>query len=264
MSRLPGFFIIGAAKAATTTLANLLAAHPQVGIVRGKEPHFFSVDANYQSGLQAYQRLYRHCAQKKILGDASTSYSRIRNHPDVARRIHLAVPDARIIYMVRQPLKRIESAYIERMATAARRERWSSINEAVLSQPTLIDSSRYWEVYTHYLELFGAKRIHIVWYEDFISDMDSAYREVCRFLCIDEQSPPARGVNGNSRADVHRRIQLLGRGHWSLDISWDTSTLHWVLGQLKEDTRQLLHHFGKPENYWGDAGIPPHLADKSS
>lgn len=46
----PNFLIIGAAKAATTTLCNLLSQHPQAAIVQGKEPHFFSVDQIYQAG----------------------------------------------------------------------------------------------------------------------------------------------------------------------------------------------------------------------
>jgi hypothetical protein len=36
----PNFFIIGAAKAATTSLSSMLSVHPEAGIVRGKEPHF--------------------------------------------------------------------------------------------------------------------------------------------------------------------------------------------------------------------------------
>jgi len=46
----PNFFIIGAAKAATTSLSSLLASHPQAALVQGKEPHFFSYDHVYNLG----------------------------------------------------------------------------------------------------------------------------------------------------------------------------------------------------------------------
>lgn len=76
----PNFFIIGAAKCATSSLASLLDIHPQAAI-----------------------------------GDASTSYSRIRQNPNTIRRIYDFAPEAKIIYMLRHPLERIESAYSERL-----------------------------------------------------------------------------------------------------------------------------------------------------
>lgn len=38
---LPNFMIVGAPKAATTTLASLLSDHPEVFVSRKKELHFF-------------------------------------------------------------------------------------------------------------------------------------------------------------------------------------------------------------------------------
>jgi hypothetical protein len=70
----PNFFIIGAAKAATTSLSSLLSMHPEAGIVRPKEPNFFSYDRNFETGWEKYLRLYSHCAAKRVIGDASTSY----------------------------------------------------------------------------------------------------------------------------------------------------------------------------------------------
>lgn len=206
----PNFFIIGAAKAATTTLATLLDTHPEAGIAHGKEPHFFSVDTNFRAGRQAYLQLFKHCTGKLAIGDASTSYSRIRNHPETARRIHAHVPEARIIYMVRHPLRRIESAYVERLATASRMEPYANINEAVRRQPTLVDSSRYWEVYEHYRTIFSEKRILVIWFEEFIADLGTSLRDVCRFLSIDASVPLNHAAQKlNSRDDARRRMAAL-------------------------------------------------------
>src|SRR5277367_2845210 len=142
----PNFFIIGAAKAATTSLSSLLGAHPQAGIVQGKEPHFFSYDQVYKLGWPKYLTLFKHCRDKKAIGDASTSYSRIRYHPSVVERIRAQVPEARIIYMVRHPLQRMESAYVEHLATPGGLV-FASINDAVKRLPMIVDSSRYWEVF---------------------------------------------------------------------------------------------------------------------
>jgi hypothetical protein len=138
----PNFLIIGAAKAATTSLSSLLDQHPQAGIVRGKEPHFFSFDDRYLQGWKQYLRLYEHCSNRKAIGDASTSYSRIRYHPQAIERIKQHIPKAKIIYMVRHPLERMESAYVEQMCSPGTKV-FSSINDAVRRQPMIIDSSRY-------------------------------------------------------------------------------------------------------------------------
>jgi len=55
---LPNFMILGAAKAGTTTLFNLIKQHPQVHMPFTKEPMFFSHDDNYRRGLDWYRRTY--------------------------------------------------------------------------------------------------------------------------------------------------------------------------------------------------------------
>ena len=102
---------------------------------------------------------------KRVLGDASTSYSRIRYHPHTIARIRSHVPDVKIIYMVRHPLERIESAYIERLASVDARRGYPDINHAVRAEPMMIDSSRYWEVFDRYRRHFDEGRIKIVWFE---------------------------------------------------------------------------------------------------
>ena len=130
----PNFLIIGAAKAATTALSSMLDAHPEAAIVKGKEPHFFSHDRAYSMGWERYQELYRHCDGKLAVGDASTSYSRLRHHPDTISRIRKHVPDVKIIYMVRHPLDRMVSAYVERLATPGTGQVFEFINHAVRQQ----------------------------------------------------------------------------------------------------------------------------------
>ena len=96
----PDFLIIGAPKAATTTLSVMLREHPDVAFARIKEPHFFSNPNQFALGWSWYRSLFEHRQPGQILGEASTSYSRIRRYPKVARRIQRYLPDVKIIYMV--------------------------------------------------------------------------------------------------------------------------------------------------------------------
>ncbi len=65
----PNFFVIGAAKAGTTSLCELLGAHPDVFMCDPKEPGFFSLPTKYKLGYDWYASLF---ARERPLGDAMT------------------------------------------------------------------------------------------------------------------------------------------------------------------------------------------------
>ncbi len=250
----PAFLIIGAAKAATTMLASMLDQHPQAGIIQGKEPHFFSMDPVYARGWKWYQSGFQRCRGKQVLGDASTSYSRLRYHPATIPRIRHHVPDIKIIYMVRHPIERITSAYVERLASIDARRGYPDINRAVRAEPMMIDSSRYWEVYTQYRAAFGERRVKVIWFEEFTRDPGPVFADTCRFLEIDDTVRPDHDKTvRNSRDDVMRVIKENGTPTARINTDWNNDTLNWAIRQIRDDNRKLLKHFGKSENYW--AGI---------
>ena len=248
----PNFFIIGAAKAATTSLSSMLSLHPEAGIVRGKEPHFFSYDHNFALGLAQYLQRYSHCAGKQAVGDASTSYSRIRYFPEAVGRIGRHFPDAKIIYMVRHPLQRMESAYVQHLGTPGGVV-LLSINDAVRRQPMIVDSSRYWEVFDAYRKQFGETRIKIVWFEDYVANPGAVFGDVCRFLDIDDAVQlDFDRQERNSRADAEKRLAAMNRQNLEIDTEWDSQTRQYVLDLIRDDTWRFLAHFGRQSDIWSD------------
>jgi Sulfotransferase domain len=102
--RNPDFFIIGAPKCGTTSLATWLASHPQILMPRIKEPHFFSCDLDNGSirSWRAYRRLFRDATERHLaVGEASTSY--LYSHEAVPA-IERALPGARYIVLLRNPV----------------------------------------------------------------------------------------------------------------------------------------------------------------
>ena len=63
----PNFIIIGAMKAATTSLYTYLKQHPEIFIPAFKEPHFFDIPENYNNGLDWYVKNYFRNINKKII-----------------------------------------------------------------------------------------------------------------------------------------------------------------------------------------------------
>jgi hypothetical protein len=249
----PDFLIIGAAKAATTSLSIMLREHPDVAFSKIKEPHFFSNPNKFALGWSWYRSLYDHKEPGNITGEASTSYSRIRSYPKVVRRIQRYLPDVKIIYMVRNPLDRIRSAYIERLSEPAFGEAYPSLEEALVKIPAMIDSSRHFEVYSAYRDRFLEKNIKIIWFEEFMAEPDSVFRDLCSFLEIRQLNPvKVDQASINSREGVEGRIEKLGRSIGDVDLDWTDRARAIVFGEIENDMKQFLTVFQRPESYWID------------
>jgi hypothetical protein len=114
----PNFYIIGAAKAGTTTLYQLLAQHPEVYMPYDKEPSFFCDDEYYQRGEEWYvSTFFNKESNKLVRGEASSRY--LYFGEKVAPRIkQFNNPRApKIIAIFRDPVKLVPSFY------------WNSVRE---------------------------------------------------------------------------------------------------------------------------------------
>jgi hypothetical protein len=107
---LPAFLIIGAPKCATSWLQSALNQHPRVRMVPD-EIEFFSshLDRPLQWYLDHFKELIEQEAggaqgKKLVIGEKSAGYCGIS--PSRIRLVHRLVPDARLILMVRDPVKR--------------------------------------------------------------------------------------------------------------------------------------------------------------
>ena len=103
----PDFIIIGAMRAGTTALADLLSRHPEIGMSRLKETDYFIAEKNFSRGPVWYQSLFP--MDRPIRGEASPNYAKSDVFAGVPQRIHAARPDVRLIYIVRDPVERFWS-----------------------------------------------------------------------------------------------------------------------------------------------------------
>ena len=61
-SGLPNFLCVGAQKAGTTTLFNILKQHPDIFLPSTKEAHFFDKEERYQKGISWWISTFGHHA----------------------------------------------------------------------------------------------------------------------------------------------------------------------------------------------------------
>ena len=107
----PNFFIIGAPKCGTSSLASWLSEHPEVYMSQVKEPHFYSTDLNNSSikDYEQYKSLFFNVKNiHKAIGEASTWYLYSKNAIDNIEKEYLEV---KYIVMSRDPVDMCHSLY---------------------------------------------------------------------------------------------------------------------------------------------------------
>jgi hypothetical protein len=181
--RRANLFLIGAHKSATTSLYGMLKAHPRIAMSTIKEPGYFSIPEHAARGFRWYQSLFQHAADQPVLGEASTTYSLCGIYPGTADRILDYSPDARFIYMVRNPWERLPSAWIQWRSEG--RDIPDRFPDALRAFPALLDSARYWTQVNEYLQRVGPDRVLVLFFEDFRRDADAVVRHCFDFLGLE-------------------------------------------------------------------------------
>jgi hypothetical protein len=219
----PNFFIVGAAKAGTTSLYAYLRQHPQIFLPRVKEPQYFAtvrpapeyahlVDA--VTDREHYLRLFRRAGGYSAIGEASPSYLW---DPEAARRIKQAVPDARIIISLRDPIERAYSHYLmdyregaqdlpfyEALCQDLARE-----EKGIGISYLYVELGQYASQVSRYLEAFGRERVQILMFEDLRRATREAVAGVARFLGVDPA--PVASINTST---VHNGYAV-ARARWA-------------------------------------------------
>jgi hypothetical protein len=198
---LPTFLVIGAMKAGTTSLYEYLRAHPQVFMATPKELHFFPASKHWPDGVDWYAAHFAHAGDARARGEISPSYSQADQFPGVAARVAQIVPDAKIVYLVREPVARAQSMYLHEVA--AGRETLP-IEEALASKPLYVNSSRYATQLDEYLPFFTRERILVCTSDALRADRAGALRRLFTFLDVDPDAPLTpvaheRGHTGDKR-----------------------------------------------------------------
>ena len=122
---MPNFLIIGAMRAGTTSLYHYLKQHPQVYMSPVKEPRFFALEGekpdpgrptderlmNHSiTDIEAYRALFQAVSKETAIGEASPLYL---YSPKAPERIRHYIPDAKLIAVLRDPVERAYSHFLD-------------------------------------------------------------------------------------------------------------------------------------------------------
>jgi hypothetical protein len=230
---LPNFFLVGAAKAGTTSLYNYLAQHPQIYMSPVKEPNFFADEVRienfapefqprirrWQSELRTYLdgprtegftsgpvadwkdylRLFDRVKDEIAAGEATPMYLW---SPTAPSNIRARCPDAKILMILRNPIDRAFAQHVHTLSVSRTPITFREHIEAALRTSgrrigelyPFLEFGFYSNQVERYLALFGRERVMVRLYDHFMTDPFGLFREVFSFLGVDAEFQPDIGT----------------------------------------------------------------------
>ena len=222
-TRLPNLFLVGAMKSATTSLHNYLDLHPEIFMTQDpwKEPGYFVKEINLGKGIDWYLDLFKEAKNEKFLGESTTDYTKSPNYLGVPERIHDFCPNAKIIYIMRDPIERAMSQYWWEVQYSAEGRKMPS---AILNNNWIMNASNYALQLKPYIELFGTKNIYALTMEELQAAPNETLKKIFIWLGVNAEYELADQFKTYNRSanEVNRIIgsgifsHLKGTKFWQL------------------------------------------------
>lgn len=217
----PDFIIGGAPKCGTTSLHKLLDQHPDIWVARN-ELYFFDADdpIAHSDFLEVngndlswhdpddltfrswYQKRFAEATEGCLIGEDTTTYLM----SDVAAfRIKAANPKAKVIFMLRDPVKRAFSQYWHLLRSGRSH---LTLERALSREPSIILGSTYAPSLRQFRTILGEAHVHIVLFEEFTTNQQAVMDGVTDFLGVAPASVEAIKTWHN-RTKYPKRMETL-------------------------------------------------------
>ncbi|WP_243059650.1 sulfotransferase [Nocardioides sp. SR21] len=203
----PDFLIVGAPKAGTTALHAALAQHPEVFMTTPKEPKYWLCDGAPPPGWcgpgdkhSQQEWIWRADRYDALFADAPAGSTRGESTPfylwsrGAHRRIGEALPEVRLIAVVRDPIDRAYSNWMHLWSDGLEPESDFATAFALQDERARAGWAPFWryrelgmygQQLEHLRDHVDPGRILVLRYRDIVDDPPAAVDRACRFLGIE-------------------------------------------------------------------------------
>jgi len=190
-------------KSGTTTLYDYLAQHPQIANGLYKEPSFFAFEEKWALGLGWYESQFNFDPKKhRYAIDASTDYSKYPFCCGIVERLKASAPRRfKLIYIMRHPLRRIESharhvaRTMHEIGQFPSPRKSHSLDKGI--SPVSIAISHYAQQIDGFLEYYDKGELLLLTLEQLEREPKVVLRKIYEFLDIDPLMPDDATLRSN-------------------------------------------------------------------
>ncbi len=204
--------IVGAQKAATTSLKNYLGEHPEITTHPQIEFDFFVRDEAYEAGYEAAFR--KHFGDPSKIGREQRIIAKNANmytHPKAIERLKDHNPDCKVVFLVRNPVDRAYSSYSMQLLYNDRQP-FSDIVDVVNAGDTdhfmyrqFARLGLYSEFARTMYEYFPDHSVFVRLFEDLKRDPGVLCRELFTALGVDSDFTPDLDTKHNQTRKVRSK-----------------------------------------------------------
>ena len=276
-SSLPNFLVIGAMKCGTSSLHYYLDLHPQISMSSYKEPKFFVEQRNWRKGIEWYKAQFQGAA--RVYGEVSPQYTYYPYYGGVSEKIASILPEVKLIYILRDPAKRIVSHYMHWYATGTESRGFSDVFKELNSELTqqYLWYSKYFMQLEQYLKFFDAQSVLVLTTEELYKNRLETLRKIFEFIGVSKDFCAPEFNQIYHQSEVKKRPSALGiaiskhivskipsrRLKWRMDKllaypfsspitrpDLDENTRGILMSQLADDVQKLREFTGKSFEAW--------------
>jgi hypothetical protein len=241
---LPNLIVIGGLKCGTSSLHHYLGLHPEIQMSKPKELNFAIDEINWDLGVDWYAS--RFDRGFPVRGETSPHYTNLPRFSDVAARLAGVCPDAKLIYMVRDPIDRVLSHWVH--STGAGYERGDLVRTLSRPDTAYRYRSRYWMQLQPFLDCFDSRQMAIFTREELRDDRAEMMKKVFGFLGVQESFSSPKFAREWERSSAKQ-----GRKYQTLEGAIRLPGLRWIDGHfelLPDPARwvieRVMHEPGRP------------------
>jgi hypothetical protein len=234
----PNFLYIGASKAGSSWIYQILQEHPDIFIPKAKDLQFF--DIYYQKGVDWYLSFFREGQGKTAVGELSHDYFL---YEEVATRIYENLPNIKLVCCLREPVDRIISAYLYSQTMYL--DKKISLEEYAF-QPDILKTSDYYNNLLPFYRLFPQEQILVLFYDELKQDPGAFAQKIYSFLGVDPNFDPPSVVR-KVLAARKARNEFLAHIAYQTGLVFRKMGLANLVGQIKHNPLFNLVFYTKLE-----------------
>lgn len=235
------FIIAGAQRSGTTALFYLLKEHPQVFFYPKKEAHFFTNNKVFEHDpvtYDSYHKLFSDRKPSHITGEGTPNYL---PHPKAAQRIYQYNPAIKLIFLLRNPIDRAYSQYVQRRDGGGEPR---SFEEAVRDEfkdkkPNwgYLSQGLYVKQLQRYIDLFPPEQLFIRTHDSFKNNNLPFLYALFEFLAIEHityQNNPFERFIAGKYEPLSSSTRTILHAFYTPEIENLERLLRWDLSEWKQ------------------------------